>query len=233
MVLLTAIPLVILTLRIVEQAHILQEVRAAVVAELSALPDAQLADVSIDASNSTLHLRVTARTSRQPNYQQVVDLQKAIAARLQRTIAIQVIIIPTTKLDPLVPPTLTPTFTLTPTSTPGPSLTPTNTPTSTPTATSTPAATNTLTPTLTPTDTPTPTPTFTPTPVLAYVATAGGSGIYLRESPGGKIIIWLPEGTPVLILYRRETVNDREWIEVRNILNQTGWVPADYLIIRP
>ena len=51
------------------------------------------------------------RTSRQPSYQQVVALQKAIASKLQRTIAIQLIVVPTTKLDPLVPPTNTPTAT--------------------------------------------------------------------------------------------------------------------------
>jgi hypothetical protein len=130
-------------------------------------------------------------------------------------------------LDPLVPPTITPTFTPTLTPTPGPSLTPTITQTPMPTTTLTPAATNTSNPTLTQTSSPT--PTFTPTPVLAYISTPGGSGINLRESPGGIIITYLP----VMILYRRETFNNREWIEVRNLLNQTGWVPAEYLIIRP
>ncbi|OGO62148.1 MAG: hypothetical protein A2029_16110 [Chloroflexi bacterium RBG_19FT_COMBO_47_9] len=80
MVLITAIPLVILTLRIVGQAHKLQEVRTTVAAEISALPDAQLVDVSIDSSDSTLNLVITVRTSRQPSYHQVVNLQKAIAA---------------------------------------------------------------------------------------------------------------------------------------------------------
>jgi len=225
LVMLTAIPLVILTLRLVEQAHILQEIRTTVAAEISSLPDAQLVDIYIDQSDSILHLRATVRTSRQPNHQQVVELQKAIAARLQQTIAIQLIIIPTTKLDPLVPPTLTPTYTLTPTLTPGPSLTPTHTPTQTFTPTS--AATNTPSPTSTPTDTP------TPTPVLAFIAASGGPGVYLRDAPEGNIIVWLPEDAPVMILYRRETVNNHEWIEVRNVLNQTGWVPATYLIIRP
>jgi uncharacterized hydrophobic protein (TIGR00271 family) len=231
MVLITAIPLVILTLRIVGQAHKLQEVRTTVAAEISALPDAQLVDVSIDSSDSTLHLVITVRTSRQPSYLQVVNLQKEIAGHLQQTTAIQLIIIPTTKLDPLVPPTITPTFTPTLTPTPGPSLTPTITQTPKPTATLTPAATNTSNPTSTQTSSPT--PTFTPTPVLAYISTPGESGINLRESPGGIIITYLPENTPVMILYRRETFNNREWIEVRNLVNQTGWVPAEYLIIRP
>jgi uncharacterized hydrophobic protein (TIGR00271 family) len=233
LVLLTTIPLVILTLRIVNQTHQLQGVREVVVSELSVFPDAQLVDISIDTNNSNLNLRITVRTSRQPNYQQVIDLQKAIAGRLQQTTAIQVIIIPTTKLDPLVPPTITPTFTPTLTITPGPSLTPTNTKTATATTTYTPAVTITASPTNTPSVTPTSTTTFTPTPVLAYIFTPGGSGIYLRESPAGTIIVWLPEGAPVMILYQRESVNGRSWIEVRNILNQTGWIPTDYLIIRP
>jgi len=245
LVLLTAIPLIILTLRLVDQAHEYQEVRAAVLAELSALPDAQLVEINIDASNGTLNLRATVRTSRQPTYQEVVEWQKAIASRLQRITAIQVIIVPITKLDPLIPPTLTSTYTPTLTPTPGPSSTPSATRTPSPTrtvtpsitftstSTSTPTNTSTPTSTYTPTPTSTPTLTFTPTPVLAYVNTPGNSGIYLRETPGGKIIIWLPEDAPVLILYRRQTINGREWIEVRNVLNQVGWVLTEYLVIRP
>jgi len=233
LVLLTAIPLVVLTLRIVNQAHELQDVRVAVTAELAAFSDAQLVDVSIDDSNSTLNLRITVRTSHQPGYQEVVDLQKAIAARLQRTLAIQMIVIPTTKLDPLVPPTQTPTVTITQSFTPGPSLTPTATISPSPSATLTPTITHTPTSTATPTTTNTPTPTFTQTPLLASINTPNRSGTYLRSSPGGKVIVWLPEGTPVLIMDKREMVNDREWIEVRNVLNQTGWVQTDYLSIRP
>ncbi|MCU0485536.1 MAG: DUF389 domain-containing protein [Anaerolineales bacterium] len=231
MVLLTTIPLIILTMRIVNQAHILQDARAAVVAELESLYDAQLVDITLDNSNSTLHLDITVRTSQQPTYQQVVELQKAVAERLQRTTAIQLIIIPTTKLDPLVPPTPTQTFTSTLSPTPGPSQTPTFT--STPTATHTPTSTSSPTITPTPTSTTTLTPTYTPTPVLAYVTTPGGSGVYLRDTPGGKIIIWLPENTPVSILYEKQTIDGREWIEIRNVLNQTGWVLVEYLVIRP
>jgi uncharacterized hydrophobic protein (TIGR00271 family) len=231
MVLLTTIPLIILTMRIVNQAHILQDARAAVVAELASLPDAQLVDITLDNSNSTLHLDITVRTSRQPTHQQVVDLQKAVAERLQRTTAIQLIIIPTTKLDPLIPPTPTQTFTATLTPTPGPSQTPTFTPP--PTTTHTPSPTSSPTRTLTPTSTATPTPTYTPTPVLAYISTPGGSGVYLRETPGGKIITWLPDNTPVSILYEKQVIDNREWIEVRNVLNQLGWVPSEYLVIRP
>jgi hypothetical protein len=88
-------------------------------------------------------------------------------------------------------------------------------------------------PTLTPTETPTATPTFTLTPVLAYIANTGGLGIYLRQTPEGMIISALPEGSAVQILYQRKTVNGLDWIEVRDIFGRTGWIPADFLVIKP
>jgi len=55
----------------------------------------------------------------------------------------------------------------------------------------------------------------------------------LRDAPAGKIIGFLPEGAPVQILYRRETVNQVDWIEVRDAAGRVGWVSARYLAIRP
>jgi hypothetical protein len=225
--LVTAIPLVILTINLVRQAELTQNIRSAVSAEMAVLPDAQLVDVTIDTSDSTLHLQVTVRTSTQPDYQQVEEIQKAIAARLQRTIALQLIVVPTTKLDPLIPPTFTATFT------PGPSLTPTATRTATPTATYTPTPTATFTNTPTPTDTSTPTQTPTATPVLGYVANTAGVGVYLRDGPAGKIIGSLPEGAAVEILYQREKINGTVWIEIRDLLGRIGWVPARFVVIKP
>ena len=69
--------------------------------------------------------------------------------------------------------------------------------------------------------------------MIAYIANTGGSGTYLRGTPAGKIIGVLPEGAPVQILYRRETINTLEWIEIRDLLGRTGWVQSRYLIIRP
>lgn len=225
LVLLTAVPLTIITLRIVNNAKELQQVRSAVTSELSVIPDAQLVELTIDDSNAIMDLDITIRTSIQLSYQDIVDLQKAIATRLQKAIAIQVIVIPTTRLDPLFPPTFTPTFTVTASFTPGSSPTPTSTQTPTPTASPT------LTPT--PTQTLTPTATATPTPVTAYIASISGSGTFLRETPEGKTITWLPNGTSVVILDERVTLNAREWMMVRDTKERTGWVPADNLIIRP
>ncbi len=55
----------------------------------------------------------------------------------------------------------------------------------------------------------------------------------MMEEPGGKIIALLPENTPVQLLYRRQVVNEKDWIEVRDVLNRTGWIESRFLIIRP
>jgi uncharacterized hydrophobic protein (TIGR00271 family) len=122
LVLLVTVPLVGLTIRFVEDTRQEREIRAAVAAELSTLSNAQLVDVRVLPEDQTLRLRITARSSRQPTYQQVVDLQAAIAARLQRPVALQLIVVPMTMLDPLIPPT--PTRTPVPTQTPIPGATP-------------------------------------------------------------------------------------------------------------
>jgi hypothetical protein len=180
-----------------------------------------------EGQDSTLHLQVTVRASRQISYLETVTLQSAIAEKLQRTISLQLIVVPMIKLDPLVPPT--------PTHTPLPGATATFTPTPTTTFTSTPTASLTPTPTASPTSTSTATPTstYTPTPVLAYIANTGRSGIYLRDMPNGKIIGSLPEGSAVQILYGREFENNIEWIEIRDLFNRTGWIPVHFLVIKP
>lgn len=236
LVLLVTIPLVVLTLRFVGETKQEQAIHAAVAAELASLPDMQLVEISTRSENDTLRLRITVRSSRQPTYQQVVALQAAIATRLQRPTALQLVVIPMTQLDPLVPPTFTPTPT--PTATPTPSATPTPppsataTPIPTATATQTPTPSFTSTPTQTATPSPTSTETLTPTPVPAVIANTGGLGAFLRDAPGGKVIAALPEGTPVEILYRRETANNIEWVEVRDAQGRIGWVAAQFLAPR-
>ncbi len=236
LVLLVTIPLVVLTLRFVQEARLEQEIRVAVATEITALPDAQLVEVNTLSQSEALRLRITLRSSRQPTYQQVVDLQTAIATRLQRPTALQLIVIPMAQLDPLVPPTFTPTPTSTATQTPSatPTPTPSATATNTPTATmtQTPTPTETLTPTQTATPSPTPTETPTPTPIPAVIANTGGLGAFLRDAPGGKVIAALPEGTPVEILYRREIANNIEWVEVRDAQGRIGWVAAQFLAPR-
>lgn len=238
LVLLATIPLILFTLHFVDQARETRAVYDAIKIEVGVLADAQLVDVNQQDDNGVLQLRVTVRTSRQSSYNEIVALQSAIATRLQRTIALVVVEVPMIKLDPLVPPTWTPTNT--PTATP--TFTPTNTPTKTPTFTSTPTRTRTptatptvtRTPTTTPTVTPTfvptstatpsPTPTFTATPLIQFVLPI--SGTVLRDAPDGRDIGILIQGTPLQILNGRETINNIEWVQVRDAFGRVGWVEA-------
>lgn len=106
------------------------QLRDAVTQEVNARPGLELVGYEHDEVEGVLSLRITARATVQPSYEQVVALQKAIATRLQRPTAVRLYIIPTRELDPLVPPTLTPTAIPTPTatSTRPPTLTPSPTP---------------------------------------------------------------------------------------------------------
>jgi len=215
LVLLVTVPLVLLTLRLVEQARYSKLVQDTVAAEIATLPDAQLLEVDLDQIGTVLNIKVTILTTRPPVYEEVVSLQEEFALQLDQPVALQLVVVPGTRLDPLIPPTRTPTLT--------------STPTGLPTATQTPTAT--LTPTRT--QTPTPTSTFTPTAVLAYIANTGGKGVFIYDSPQGKIIDSLPEGWPIQILYRREMVNGYDWLEMRQLDGKVGWVPAYYVSIHP
>jgi hypothetical protein len=223
-----------------------EEVKQLGLEPLPALDGWKIVETPEDEETLTLEVRV--RATENPGHDRVVLLQDRVANDLRQAnmldvdqpLALILIIIPTTALDPRVPPTWTPTPTFTATATPGPTPTPTNTstptvtPTNTPTVTPTP--THTPTPTNTPTATPTPTPTATstPTPALGVVANTQGRGVKLRWTPGGPVAGALPERTPVTILYGRIT-DDKgvEWIEVVDSEGRKGWIAADYLVILP
>ena len=226
LVLVVTIPLILLTLSFVRAGQRDAAIQTAVIDSVAFLPDVQIVAIDSSQEEEALHMEVTARASRQPLYHEIVNMQKEIATALQQPVALQLVVIPITKLDPLIPPTFTPT------PTPGPTATPTRTPTATPPATSTPSATPTETPT--PTNTPTVTPTHTPTPVLAYIFRTGNAGSFLRDAPNGDTIPGIiPEGAPVFILYDRAIVNGVEWIHVRDGFGREGWLRADVIYIKP
>jgi uncharacterized hydrophobic protein (TIGR00271 family) len=231
---LVAVTLSVLTFRLVTQVRFDRSVRAAVAAEVSQLGQAELVEVKIDPLvQNVVHLEITIRSRQSVSYEQSIAIQQGIAKRLNRTVALLLTVIPTTQLDPFIPPTHTPTPTPLPTRTPGPSPTSTATPSHTPTPTFTFTPTPTPTNTLTSTPTPTPTPTYTPTPVMGVIANTGGAGVFMRDAPNGRIITALSEGSPVQILYRQETVAGLEWLEVRDVLGRTGWMQARLLVIKP
>ena len=110
----------------------------------------------------------------------------------------------------------------------GIALEPTPTPTRTPrpTVTLAPAKRETLVATLVSTL------TVTPPPAKAVVANAGDPGLRLRETPGGKEIDFLKDGT-VLELFPDPQVKTDDglvWQKVRDPLGRVGWVAASYII---
>jgi uncharacterized hydrophobic protein (TIGR00271 family) len=128
------IPLTWLSVRFFQQATENRLINEVVAEEVERF-DAELADIKVTKLDGTFQLMLTLRTTRPLLYEDVNQIQKDIALRLQQPVSVVVNQIFTARLDPLVPPTLTitPTFTTTPTP-----VTLTVTSTSTPTATSTP-----------------------------------------------------------------------------------------------
>jgi uncharacterized hydrophobic protein (TIGR00271 family) len=241
------IPLGILTAQSVREAIVNRELTRAIEAEVGAMAGVELVnwqELPSPPNDDTIHLQVQVRSPRTITYQEVVDLQEGIAGQLQRPVALELSVIPTTRLNPFIPPTPTPTplpgatstFTPSPTHTSTPKPTRTHTPTATathtPTATPTPTATHT--PTATPTATATHTPTATPTatPVLYEVGNTGGQGVWMYRQPGlkgGKITAWR-DGTILTYTGGQAQADGYTWIEVIDPRGRLGWIPEPYLI---
>lgn len=227
LVLIISIPLTVLTIRSVQQANEIKRIHNLIEDRISMLPGSQFVDVVINDQTTNLDLEISAMMPKQPNHQQLVDFQSAIASELERSISLRLIVIPMTELDPLIPPT--------------PTITDIYTPTSTSTITKTPTVTITLTPTQTPTQTPTPTssstysptPTSTPTMTIARIASLGTTSIYVRESAGGKITFTLPEGAYLRLTGNTQQVEQTLWLEVIDLVGRSGWLPAQFLVIQP
>ena len=112
-------------------------------------------------------------------------------------------------------------------------------PTPTPTPTLTPSPTSRI-PTLIPSATPTPTPTTAPTatgpaaPLTGTVTGSGTLGLRLRETPGGNLIDYLPDGTVVTLKPDITRTSDGiEWRRVIDPKGREGWVSTEYLTINP
>lgn len=75
-----------------------------------------------------------------------------------------------------------------------------------------------------------PTPTVTPIICRAIVDGTAGSGLKLRDGPGGEEMAILPDGT-ILTLLEEEPVeaNDFIWRNVRTIAREEGWVVEEFL----
>ena len=82
--------------------------------------------------------------------------------------------------------------------------------------------------TLLPTDTPTATVTAEPTPILAVIRASEGGGAFIRDNPGGQVLITLANGSTVTIIPNDlQEVNGVIWVHVSTIANDQrveGWM---------
>lgn len=210
------VPLTWMSVRFFQQATENRLINEVVAEEVERF-DAELADIKITKSDDTFQLALTLRTTHPLLYEDVNQIQKDIALRLQQPVSVVVNQIFTARLDPLVPPTLTitPTFTATPTPV-----------TLTVTSTSTPTATSTASPSATPIP-----PSATATPAAARVTNTNGRILDLVQSPGGPSIGRLREGDILTVLYASEVMDGLVWLQVVDKDGRIGWIPQIHLAV--
>jgi len=213
------VPLTIVGARFVAQAQENRLINNVIETEIAEISNAELVELSIIRTEKELHLEITIRSNYPLSYSQVVALQEALVARLDKSVSLVVNHIRADTLDPLVPPTYTPSPTITQTGTPGPSPTLTITPTltHTPTASATPA------PTFTPT-------TLPPTPQMALVIrSAFPSYNHLYQEPGGPDIALLEINDILYDLHETMIYDGLVWVKVMDEDGRIGWYPQRYL----
>lgn len=184
------------------------------VAQLALNYRAELISLGVERGEENLHLEITLRSDRTFRLEQVRALQEELATQLQRPLSIAVSVIPSARLDPLIPPTFTSTWT------PGP--TPTSTFTPTPSRTPSPSPTTTATASLTPTESP------TPTPARLILEAAAAPGLVLRDAPFGDVVAQLWFNTEVVLLPGRLIDGGLVWINVMDPRGQIGWIPESF-----
>ena len=217
------IPLTILGARLVSQSQENRLINNIIENEIEQNPNAELAELFIARSEQGIQVEVTIRSNVRLAYSQVLSLQEALVARLDKPISLIVNHIQAETLDPLIPPTQTPTATVTRTPTPGPSPTRTASPTSTPTQT--PTSTMTPLPSATPTEIPP-----TPTPQTARVIRTGIPPYNnLYQEPGGPVIATLQINSALTVLNETAIYEGLVWVRVIDEEGRIGWFPQRYL----
>ena len=126
LILVLLIPLSFLSVRFFSQASENRAINQIAVEEVTKY-GAELSSLQATQNGDTLQMEITLRTSMPLSYNDVNQLQRDIAFRLQKPVSVVVNQIFASRLDPLVPPTFTPTATpatLTPTVTATSTVTP-------------------------------------------------------------------------------------------------------------
>jgi len=221
------IPLTIVGISLVSNAQENRLINNLIETEFSEIRNAELVELTIFRSEEEIQLDITVRSNSPLTYNQVVNLQEILVARLDKPVSLKVDHIRSETFDPMVPPTQTPSPTITLTPTLGPS--PTNTPTST--QTSLPPTQTPLPATSTPTATMTPT-RMTPTPIAAIVISAGEFPPYyfLYQEPGGPEIARLAEYAVLLDLHESVIFEGLIWVKVQDEDGRIGWYPKRNLV---
>ncbi|MDX1414590.1 MAG: SH3 domain-containing protein [Candidatus Promineifilaceae bacterium] len=84
-----------------------------------------------------------------------------------------------------------------------------------------------------PTATNTPLPTLTSTPEPLTATVSSGVGVYLRVEPSvdAEQLEWLLEGTELIVLDGRQTIDDLLWQQVQSESGLVGWVASDFIVV--
>ncbi|MDD2921461.1 MAG: DUF389 domain-containing protein [Anaerolineales bacterium] len=205
LMLILLVPLSYYSVRFFNEASENRKINEIVAQEVARVNGSQLVELKTQRTQDGLDMVITVRTNIPLHYNQVTQLQKAIATSLQKSVTLKVNQILAEQFDPLIPPTFTPTVQFTPT----PTLT--------------------LTATLTPTLIPTATFTLTPTPGLVQAANGTLPPLKLYQSPGGPVIGAISRGQTLTLLYERREVNGLIWLNVIDGEGRVGWIPEMYL----
>jgi len=96
-----------------QKANINREIETIITDEVRKMDDAELEEWSSITEGDTIHLYIVLRAMKMLRYEDSVSLQKAIADRLQKPVAVVVNQVFAARLDPLIPPTPTMTSTST------------------------------------------------------------------------------------------------------------------------
>jgi uncharacterized hydrophobic protein (TIGR00271 family) len=97
------------TLRLARDSSFQTQVRNVAEEGVAEIVRAELVDIRVGSGSTTLELALTVRSDHTVSHASVVTLQRFIATEIQREVALTLTVIPSTTLDPFVPPTLTPT----------------------------------------------------------------------------------------------------------------------------
>ncbi len=109
LLLIVMVPLTLLTIKVVQEAQQDRIIRTTLSVELAKVGDVTLVGFERTSQPTYLQIVATIRAPRSLTYKEAVHIQSTLAFQLQQRVALQLVVVPVTILDPLVPPTPTPT----------------------------------------------------------------------------------------------------------------------------